>query len=122
MLLHAQQISVAFGHLPLLDNAELRIESGERLALIGRNGTGKSTLLAVLSGEVPPDRGLGWREPGLRIARLDQEVLGRFDGRTVFQEVAQALDSEEGWRDEQQVRQVISRLGLPANRCVAELS
>jgi ATP-binding cassette subfamily F protein uup len=122
MLLHAQGISVAFGHLPLLEDAELRIESGERLALIGRNGTGKSTLLAVLSGEVPPDRGLVWREPGLRIARLDQEVLGRFDGRTVFQEVAQALDSEEGWRDEQQVRQVISRLGLPANRCVAELS
>ena len=93
MLLHAQGISVAFGHLPLLDNAELRIESGERLALIGRNGTGKSTLLKVLSGEVLPDRGVVWREPGRRIARLDQEVLARVDGLTVSQEVAQALDS-----------------------------
>ena len=122
MLVHAQGVSVAFGYRPLLENAELRIESGERLALIGRNGTGKSTLLQVLSGEVLPDRGAVWREPGVRIARLDQEVLGRFDGRTVSQEVAQALDSREGWRDEQHVRQVISRLGLPGDRRVADLS
>src|SRR6516164_6207215 len=128
MLLHAQQISLAFGHLPLLDDAELRIESGERLALIGRNGTGKSTLLKVLSGELPPDRGVVWREPGLRIARLDQEVLGQFDDRTVVQESGRGLgpvidlDTEEGWRDERKIREVISRLSLPADRPVAELS
>jgi ATP-binding cassette subfamily F protein uup len=128
VLVHAQQISLAFGHLPLLDDAELRIESGERLALIGRNGTGKSTLLKVLSGELPPDRGVVWREPGLRIARLDQEVLGQFDDRTVVQEIARGLgpvidlDTEEGWRDERKIREVISRLSLPADRPVAELS
>src|SRR5262249_32462309 len=128
MLLHAQQISLAFGHLPLLDDAELRVESGERLALIGRNGTGKSTLLKVLSGELPPDRGLGWREPGLRTARHDQERLGQLADRPVYQKTARGLgpaidlEQEEGWRDEQCTRQVISRLSLPADRRVAELS
>src|SRR5262252_3322764 len=122
MLVHAQRISLAFGHLPLLEDAELRIETGERLALIGRNGTGKSTLLKVLSGEVPPDRGVVWRQPGLRIARLDQEVLAQFDDRTVYQEIAQGLDGDEDWRDEQKIRQVISRLDLPPDRRVADLS
>ena len=51
-LLTLQNLSIAFGHLPLLDGADLRIESGERICLIGRNGTGKSTLLRVISGEV----------------------------------------------------------------------
>jgi ATP-binding cassette subfamily F protein uup len=128
MLVHVQKISLAFGHVPLLEDAELRIEAGERVALIGRNGTGKSTLLKVLSSELPPDRGVVWREPGLRIARLDQEVLGQFDDRTVYQEIARGLgplvdlESEDGWRDEQKIRQAISRLNLRADRRVAELS
>jgi ATP-binding cassette subfamily F protein uup len=128
VFVHAQKISLAFGHLPLLEDAELRIAAGERAALIGRNGTGKSTLLKVLSGELPPDRGVVWREPGLRIARLDQEVLGQFDDRTVYQEIARGLgplvdlESEDGWRDEQKIRQAISRLSLPADRRVSELS
>jgi ATP-binding cassette subfamily F protein uup len=128
MLLHAQQISLAFGHLPLLDNADLRIEEGERVALIGRNGSGKSTLLKLMSGEVAPDAGRVWRAPGLRAARLDQEVLGDFADRTVYQEIARGLgpmvdlETEEGWREERKIREVIARLSLPADRRVAELS
>jgi ATP-binding cassette subfamily F protein uup len=67
-------VSTAFGHVPLLDHASLTIEAGERIALIGRNGTGKSTLLRVLSGELEPDRGSLWREPGIRAARLVQDA------------------------------------------------
>jgi ATP-binding cassette subfamily F protein uup len=128
MLLHAQQISLAFGHLPLLDTADLRIEEGERVALIGRNGTGKSTLLKLMTGEVLPDAGRVWRAPGLRAARLDQEVLGDFADRTVYQEIARGLgpmvdlETEEGWREERKIREVIARLSLPADRPVAELS
>jgi len=93
VLLHAQQISLAFGHLPLFEDADLRIDEGERLALIGRNGSGKSTLLRVLAGELPPDRGRVWRAPGLRTARLEQSALAPdgFANRTVFQEIARGL-------------------------------
>ena len=74
-ILHLQQGSLAFGHLPLFENADLRIDAGERIALIGRNGTGKSSLLKALAGDVPLDAGTIWRAPGLRVARLEQDVL-----------------------------------------------
>ena len=70
-ILHLQQARLAFGHLPLFEQADLRIESGERIALIGRNGSGKSTLLKAVAGEIALDSGTVWREPGLRVSRLD---------------------------------------------------
>ncbi|MGH8663182.1 MAG: ATP-binding cassette domain-containing protein [Burkholderiales bacterium] len=65
--------SLAFGHVLLLDHAELTIDRGERLALIGRNGSGKSSLLRVLTGESSLDDGLVRVEPGARIALVAQE-------------------------------------------------
>ncbi len=74
-LVTLDQVSIAFGHLPLLDKAAFQIEPGERVAVIGRNGTGKSTLLQILSGDIPPDSGAVLRQPGVRIARLVQEIF-----------------------------------------------
>jgi len=68
------QISHAYGHLPLLDKAALQVEPGERIAIIGRNGTGKSTLMQIIGGEMKPDSGTVWTQPGARIARLVQDV------------------------------------------------
>jgi ATP-binding cassette subfamily F protein uup len=73
-LLSFAHLSVSFGLEPLLEDAAFQIDRGERVCLIGRNGAGKSTLLKIAEGELVPDQGEVWRQPGLRIARLTQEV------------------------------------------------
>jgi ABC transport system ATP-binding/permease protein len=131
-LLTLDQVSLAFGHFPLFERADLRIEPGERLALIGRNGSGKSTLLKVVAGDLQPDGGRVWRAPGLRTARLAQDVPDG-DPRTVREEVAAGLltrmpgsgevrQEPDPWARAHKVDEIISRLSLPADRPVAELS
>ena len=122
-LLTLDRVSLAFGHHQLLDAASLRIEPRERIALIGRNGAGKSSLLKVIAGELPPDQGDVWREPGLRIARLDQ-VVPDAGNRTVREELELGLRSAgaESWTGPHKVDEVISRLALPASRLLRELS
>ena len=73
-LIALDHVSIAFGHLPLLDDVSMQIDARERVAIIGRNGSGKSTLLQIISGEVGPDSGTIWRQPALKIARLVQDV------------------------------------------------
>ena len=83
-------VSIAFGHVPLLDAESLQIEAGERVCVIGRNGTGKSTLLQIVSGALAHDAGSVWRQPGLRIGRLAQDAP-LDDARPVFDVVADGL-------------------------------
>ena len=89
-LIQLQAASLAFGHVPLLGQVELNVDAGERLCLIGRNGTGKSTLLKVLAGSQSLESGRIWRADGLKIATLEQEVP---DARssTLFEVVAAGL-------------------------------
>jgi ABC transport system ATP-binding/permease protein len=89
-LLSLDRVSVAFGHLPLLDNVAFQIEPGERVAVLGRNGAGKSTFLQVISGDLLPDSGTTWRQPAIRVARLVQDVP-LSDDRSVFDVVAEGL-------------------------------
>jgi len=120
-LLALEQVSLAFGHLPLFDHSSLRIEPGERVALIGRNGSGKSTLLKVLTGELQPDSGTVWRTPALRTARLAQDVSE--STRTVRDEVASGLAlRDDDWSLTHRVDAVLSRLALPGDQLVSDLS
>lgn len=73
MLLTLENAHLAFGHVALLDSASLQIDSGERIALIGRNGSGKSSLLRALAGLGSLDEGVVWRQPGMRLAYVAQE-------------------------------------------------
>ena len=89
-LLSFEDVSIAFGLETLLERASFQIDAGERACLIGRNGAGKSTLLKLVDGELTPDGGKIWRQPGLRIARLSQELPDAADA-TVFDVVAEGV-------------------------------
>ncbi len=122
-LLSLDKVSIAYGHLPLLDAASLQIETGERLCVIGRNGAGKSTLLQVLGGDLAPDVGSVWRQPGRRIGRLAQDAALQ-DTRSVFDVVSEGLEDlgDDEWQRESRVEQILSRLSLDRDVSVAILS
>jgi ATP-binding cassette subfamily F protein uup len=86
---------LAFGHFALLDHAEFSLESAERVGLIGRNGTGKSSLLKILAGMSKLDDGLLVMQQGLKISYVEQEP--HFPGdMTVFDAVASGLGEMPG--------------------------
>ncbi|HEX4683254.1 MAG TPA: ATP-binding cassette domain-containing protein, partial [Gemmatimonadaceae bacterium] len=89
-LLAMQDVTIAFGGPPVLDHANLAIERGERVCLIGRNGAGKSTLMKLLDGTMLPDSGEIVRQTGVAVARLEQEVPGDVDG-SIYDVVAAGL-------------------------------
>jgi len=89
-LLRLDKASLHFGTQVLLDEVDLVISRGEKLGLLGRNGTGKTTLLKVLAGELAPDSGERWLRPGVKLARLEQ-TLPEADELTVFDVVAAGL-------------------------------
>ncbi len=84
---------LAFGHHQLLDDAEFQLDAGERVGLIGRNGSGKSSLLNVLAGRSQLDDGERWAAPRVRIACVAQEPL-QDAASTVYDTVALGLGSE----------------------------
>ncbi|MGY6216228.1 ATP-binding cassette domain-containing protein [Methylolobus aquaticus] len=95
-LLRLTDVSIAFGVHPLLDHAQLQLDCGERVGLVGRNGEGKSTLLKILSGEILPDSGELWRQGGLKTALLAQAPTLPEQG-TIYDAVADALGEIGHW-------------------------
>ncbi|MHB8837057.1 MAG: ATP-binding cassette domain-containing protein [Candidatus Methylomirabilia bacterium] len=127
-LIGMRNVGVAFGGPPLLDGIDLQLEAGERLCLMGRNGTGKSTLLKLISGEIKPDGGEIFRQQGLKVALVSQEIPLGLAG-TVFAVVAGGagegqdhLEDADGWRQHQAVERVLSRLKLDGEASFETLS
>ena len=89
-LLTISNLSIAFGHHNLLDNANLSLDKQQRVGLIGRNGEGKSTLLAILDQKITADEGDIRARPGLKIALLDQ-TPDPVENESVFDLVARGL-------------------------------
>jgi ABC transport system ATP-binding/permease protein len=151
-LLRLDSAHLQFGTQVILDNVSLSITRGEKLGLLGRNGTGKTTLLKVLAGELSPDSCERWIRPGIHVARL-QQTLPEADQLSVYDVVAagladagrllseyhkliqadepdmtqlsrvqQQLEAADGWQLQQRVETTISQLQLPAEATMGELS
>ncbi|MBU4611964.1 ATP-binding cassette domain-containing protein [Achromobacter sp. GG226] len=126
-LISLTNVQLAFGHHPLLDHADFALEAGERVGLIGRNGTGKSSLLNVLAGLTQPDDGQLVRNGGLTTAMVRQEP-DLDDTHTVFEAVLNETDAPghdadpDSWRRPAMVRALLDRLAMPADAPVAGLS
>jgi ABC transport system ATP-binding/permease protein len=114
---------IAFGERPLLDDAQLTVQAGERLGLIGRNGTGKSTLFGVLAGRIPLDDGELQRREGLRLGIVEQEPLlppaETLQESLLLRAKASATwgggapaDEREHWRMESRLEEFLHRFGL----------
>ena len=138
---------LAFGHVPLLDGADFSLDLAERVGLIGRNGTGKSSLLRILGGLEQADDGVLQVQQGVRITYVAQEpVLD--EAATVFATVSAGLaavialreqyeqtadhhaldtlqsqiEALDGWNWEQRVSETLQRLRLPADALIGALS
>ena len=88
------QAQLAFGHVALLDHADFSLEAGERVGLIGRNGTGKSSLLKIISGRSRLDDGLLVMQQGVKIAYVEQEPVFDPDA-SVFDAVAAGMGDQQ---------------------------
>ncbi|MDD5334355.1 MAG: ATP-binding cassette domain-containing protein [Rhodoferax sp.] len=136
---------LAFGHVALLDHTDFVLESGERVGLIGRNGSGKSSLLKILAGLEKADDGTLQLQQNLRLAYVAQEPLldqeatvfvaasaglagltGLIDqycqGVGDLDALQGAIEAQDGWNWEQRVTETLHRLHLDENAVVGTLS
>jgi ABC transport system ATP-binding/permease protein len=97
-LITLSNIDLAFGHVALLDKAGFSLDINERIALIGRNGTGKSSLLKILAGLEKPDDGVVQMQQGLRRAYVPQEPVFEADA-TVFEAVSEGVAEARDLRE-----------------------
>jgi len=119
-LLTLADAELAYGLHPLLDRAALSVRSGERIGLIGRNGTGKSTLLRVIAGELALDGGELRRRDGARVGFVEQEptlppAATLRESLVIRGGLAQIADERARWRAESRLVEYLHRLGLEEN-------
>ena len=144
-LISLQQAQLAYGHVALLDHVDFSLETQERVGLIGRNGTGKSSMLRILAGHESPDDGSLQCQQGLRRAFVAQEPqlnpqhtvfesvsegLGNVRewidqytrGEGSLDELQNAIELVDGWNWEQRVQETLARLKLDGQARIATLS
>jgi ABC transport system ATP-binding/permease protein len=122
-MLSVRKVTLGFGGAPLLEEASFEIVAGERVCLVGRNGTGKTSLLEILAGRSAPDRGEVQLAPGCSLAYLPQAIPDALPG-TITDLVAEGLAESElpDWEAVTAVERILAELGLEGDALFATLS
>ncbi|HEY7641068.1 MAG TPA: ATP-binding cassette domain-containing protein [Steroidobacteraceae bacterium] len=120
-LIALRNAELAYGLHPLLDLASLSVDAGERVGLIGRNGTGKSSLLQAIAGKIALDDGEIARQDGLRIVLVEQEpelppAATLRDSLIARGQTDRLPDERERWRIDARLTEFLHRLGVDAQR------
>lgn len=151
-LLRLNNVHLAYGDNPLLNGIDLQLDKGDRLCLLGRNGSGKSSLMRVLVGEQKADDGDIWLQPGAVIARLEQDLpaaenisvydyiaedhsvvghsLAQFDilshaadiDMVALEKHQKIIEDNDGWSLQQRIDLLLRRLQLPRDALLSSLS
>jgi ATP-binding cassette subfamily F protein uup len=111
LLLSAEKINKSYTDKILLRDAALGIHSGEKIGLIGVNGTGKSTLLKIIAGLEEPDSGSVTRAGGVRVGYLPQNPVAE-EGVTVLQQVMRGISEQQREAKEYECKAILTRLGI----------
>lgn len=111
MLLSAEHLSINFGSRHLLDDVNFYLNEGDKVGVIGINGTGKSTFLKVLSGVTEPDGGTISRNPNVQISLLSQNPVMDEDA-TVLEQVFLHFPAEFRALNEYEAKAMLNRLGI----------
>ena len=111
MLLSAEHLSINFGSRQLLDDVNFYLNEGDKVGVIGINGTGKSTFLKVLSGVTEPDGGTVSRNPNVQISLLSQNPVMDGDA-TVLEQVFLHFPAEFRELNEYEAKAMLNRLGI----------
>jgi ABC transport system ATP-binding/permease protein len=125
-LVSVKDLRIGYRGPPLLDGVSCQIEPGERIGLLGRNGSGKTTFMRILSGQVQPDGGQVTFAPGTKFSLLPQDVPQQMAG-SVSEVVAAGMpqlfdDHETAWQAEQRVERVLAEMELPPDAVCQSLS
>jgi len=123
-LLQLRNVTLSYADRPLLDAVDLQIDPGERVCLVGRNGTGKTSIMRVIAGEEQPQEGEITKPNGVVLTRLPQEVPEGIGG-TVLEVVHAGLrvgGTEEDWEADVRVEDLLQEMGLPPERQFQSLS
>lgn len=111
MLLRAEQVSMNYGTRQLFTDVTIHLNAGDRIGIIGINGTGKSSLLRVLAGAAEPDSGTVTLDPNIQVSYLSQDPHMEPE-HTVMEQVFAAWPAEFRELAEYEARSMLTRLGI----------
>ncbi len=121
LLLSVEDAAVAFGKKQIFKDLTFHIHENAKIALVGKNGTGKSTLMKIIKGDIELDEGERWQSAGIKVGYLQQEPKFKPE-QTIFDYVFEAVEDEDKDMQAYKVEMVVQPLELDVTRKMSHLS